>query len=304
MTFVIGHRGAPSLFPEHSASSYRAALRAGATAVEPDVVPTRDGVLLIRHDGHLADTTDIADRPDLVQLRRGDDWFCFDLDWSTARTLRCRERLPRLRPASAAHDGEEPVMRLRELVALVEAEGRGSLVVELKHDAIALSLGFDIAALLADELAPCAGSPALQGLRIESFEAGALRRLGARDFPGRRILLVEDADAEQLGKGEEGRGRLTEAGLDDAATFCAGISVRDTLLGVTDDVPGERGRALVRSARERGLEVLTYTLRAEDEFLPAAFAGRPEDYWRALAATGVDGVFADDPARVIAALTR
>lgn len=302
VTFVIGHRGAPSLFPEHSASSYRAALRAGASAVEPDVVPTRDGVLLIRHDVHLADTTDIADRAELASLRRDGDWFCDDLDWSTARNLRCRERLPQLRPRSAAHDGEDTVMRLRELVDLVEHEGRGGLVVEIKHDAQALSLGFDMATLLAEELAGRLDSPALAGMRIESFEAGVLMRLQERDFPGRRILLIEDADADALGRGEEGRARLTSAGLDDAAAFCEGISVRDTLLGVTDDEPGRRGRELVHAARERGLEVLTYTLRTEDEFLPPGYAGRPEDYWRAVAATGVDGVFADDPAAVTAAL--
>lgn len=315
---IIGHRGAPAYLPEHTESSYRLAIRQGADLLEPDVVPSRDGVLVVRHEPDLASTTDIALRSVFASRGRashntaqagdqsGDqkasrEWLAEDLDWAEIQQLRAVERIPDLRPASAAHSGEEPVLRLRELVRIVEEESNAcgrhcGLVIELKHDARCLAGGLDFVDLLARELDGLWGLDCLRDLRVESFEAPALDRLRAAGMPGKRILLV--AAGEEVLPGEEGPERLTDAGLNDAAERYDGISVRTSLLGVDEDGSDQSGAALVAAAHARGLEVFTYTLRAEDEFLPPTYRGRPEDYWRAIIETGVDGVFADAPDRV------
>lgn len=291
---IIGHRGAPAYLPEHTESSYRLAIRQGADLVEPDVVPTRDGVLIVRHEPALASTTDIAAHPEFAE--RGDvDWCSEDFDWVELQQLRAVERIPELRPTSAAHSGEERILRLRELVQIVAEESQAcgrhcGLVIELKHDARCLAKGFDFVELLAQELEGLWHLDCLRDLRVESFEAPVLDRLKTAGMPGTRILLV--AEAAEVLPGEEGPERLTAAGLDDAAERFDGISVRASLLD----------RSLVAAAHARGLEVFTYTLRAEDAFLPRVYQGRPEAYWRTIIATGVDGVFADASDRVRALL--
>ena len=109
---VIAHRGASGYLPEHTTTAYRLAVGIGADAVEPDIVPTRDGVLLVRHENELGSTTDIADRPDfatrhtskIVDGQRVTGWFSEDFDWDEIQTLRCRERIPELRPANTEFD--------------------------------------------------------------------------------------------------------------------------------------------------------------------------------------------------------
>lgn len=303
---IIGHRGAPSYRPEHTESSYRLAVRQGADLVEPDVVPTRDGVLLVRHEARLESTTDIADRPEFAGRRRGGTlredepganvgWFAEDFDWAELRQLRAVERIPELRPESARYAGREPLLRLRELVTIINDESRArrrhcGLVIELKHDARSLAAGHDFVELLQRELEGLWHLESLRDLRIESFEAPVLDRLRESGSTAKHVLLVADS-AEAL-PGEEGPARLTPAGLDDAAARFDGVSVRTSLLS----------SRVVAEAHDRGLEVLTFTLRHEDEFLPAEFVGRPEAYWQALTATGVDGVFADAPDRVLSLL--
>jgi glycerophosphoryl diester phosphodiesterase len=304
---VIGHRGAPAHLPEHTASSYRLAIAQGSDFVEPDLVPTADGVLVVRHEPVLDGTTDVAAHPEFAERRRvgvpgiEDGWYAEDFTWAELSTLRAVERLPELRPASHAHSGTEPLLRLRDLVRLVDEaaheRGRGcGLVLELKWDAWMRARGFRYEELLARELAPVLDADCLLEARIESFETGALDRLAGtplvRELDARLVVLVEDEPWLRPGSGEEGPERCTDEGLDDAAHRYDGISVRTTLLDAD----------LVERAHARGLEVFTYTLRGEEQHLPGAFAGRADDYCRALAATGVDGIFADDPAAARAAL--
>lgn len=292
---IIGHRGAPAHRPEHTASSYLRAIRDGADLLEPDIVPTRDGVLLVRHETRLDDSTDIASHAEFAPRRRsaGDrlaGWHSDDFDWHELQQLRAVERIPQLRPESDRFSGTEPLLRLRDLVTLVADSGCG-LVIELKQDALMRASGFDFVALLERELDGLWDHPALHGVRFESFELPVLARMRranwfARLHDAKLVALVECG--ELVRPGEEGPQRCTDTGLDEAARLVDGISVRTTLLDAS----------LVARAHARGLEVLTYTLRGEDAFLPDGFAGRAAAYWRALCATGVDAVFADDPAAV------
>ncbi|WP_371030179.1 glycerophosphodiester phosphodiesterase family protein [Pseudoclavibacter sp. JSM 162008] len=319
---VIGHRGAPAYRPEHTAEGYLLAVRQGADALEPDVVPTRDGVLLIRHEPMLGASTDIAARPTEFGPARTrstpdgslTDWFAHDFTWEQLGSLRAVERIPHIRPANALCDGTSALMRLRELVELVEHErtaagARPRLVIELKHASWFRELGFDLAALLERELVGLWGLPALEGLVIESFEGEVLRDLRRRGIAADASLvyLIDDEGAPHDRLARDGSraqsyaSDLTGPGLDAVAGWADGISLSHLLLGVRDEASAahpQAGRRLVERAHARGLGVYTWTLRPEDAFLPTTFEGCPEAYWRGILRTGVDGVFADAPDRV------
>lgn len=314
---LIGHRGAPAYRPEHTADGYRLAIAQGADFVEPDVVPSRDGVLVIRHEPLLDQTTDVGRFAQFADLRttyalgewRAEGVFTNDLDWEELQLLRAVEPLPDLRPESARHDGLGRLLRLRDLVDLLEAErgaGRAcGMVIELKHPDAFAAIGLDLVELLQRELGGRWDSPALEGLMIESFERDALRRLREAGTPAALVALVDATGGPADEPGTTYADELTAAGLDELARWASGISVSDRQLGVRDDssaLDPAGGRALVDAAHERGLRLATYTLRPEDRFVPDAFAGRPEDYWRGLLRTGVDAVFADAPDRARAVI--
>ena len=145
---VVAHRGASGHRPEHTLDAYRTAIRMGVDDIELDLVATRDGVLVARHDLELSTTTDVASRADLAHLRctrtvdgvaqRG--WFAQDLTLAELKSLAARERMPRTRPGNTAYDGAEGVPTLTEVLAMAAAEGirRGrpvGLLLELKHAA-------------------------------------------------------------------------------------------------------------------------------------------------------------------------
>ena len=158
---VIGHRGASGYRPEHTRSAYELAIALGADAVEPDLVASRDGVLVLRHENEISGTTDVADRPEFADRRttkriEGADvtgWFTEDLTWAELSTLTVRERLPELRPRSAEHDGTGGMLRLSDLLRFLDAADRPvGLVAEIKHAAYFESIGLPLDALVADEL--------------------------------------------------------------------------------------------------------------------------------------------------------
>ncbi|MFB3977863.1 glycerophosphodiester phosphodiesterase family protein [Microbacterium proteolyticum] len=313
---IIGHRGAPGYLPEHSRSSYARAIAAGVDAVEPDVVPTRDGVLVVRHENEIGSTTDVATRPQFADRRRTavvdgerlDGWFTEDFTWAELQTLRCRERIPELRPGSAAHDDEDPVLRLRDVLDLARAGGVG-VVLEIKHAAFFARAGFDMAALVETELrdAGWGDDPALV---IESFEPLVLQRLRER---GIRVPLVQLIEAEgapwDLRERDGSRAAsyasmLTPKGLDALARDVDGISPDKRLILAPDRFGRARGPAeFVGHAHQRGLRVFTWTCRPENRFLLPAFRGpggpaalgEYEREWAVLREAALDGVFVDHP---------
>lgn len=335
---VIGHRGAPGYRPEHTRSSYGIALSSGVDAVEPDVVPTRDGVLVVRHESEIGATTDVADRPSFAARRTTKTvdgttvtgWFTEDFTWDELSTLRARERLPRLRTASAACDGREPILRLRDVLDLVAASpGRSQppgLVLEVKHAAHFAALGFDIARMVADELDTAGWTPsgraADRPLWIESFEPTVLSQLQALGVAARYVFLfeAEGAPADLIARdGASARPYAAwaeAAGLDDLVGAVDGVSVDKRMILEAVRAPRARhdehrdagtgtgtGEGVVARARARGLSVFTWTCRPENAFLVRRFrtgGGKAAfgDYrgeWGLLAASGVDGVFVDHP---------
>ncbi len=320
---VIGHRGAPGYRPEHSRSSYHLALEMGVDAVEPDVVVSKDGVLVVRHENEISGTTDVASRPEFADRRTTKSidgaeltgWFTEDFTWDELATLRCRERLPKLRASSATFDGEQPVLRLRDVLDLVRAasldKGRElGVVLELKHATYFASLGWDVAELVAAELADAGWARGELPLTIESFESTVLRGLQERGVAASYVYLLEATGRPFDLATIQGRAALTyrqtasPRGLDGLVGRVDGISVDKRMILAPDKLGRLTGPSpLVRDAHERGLRVFTWTCRPENRFLigqfrsgrtPAAF-GDWEAEWGVIRDAGVDGVFVDHP---------
>ncbi len=271
---VIGHRGASGHRPEHTALAFRLAWRSGADSVEPDVVSTRDGVLVCRHDLDLARTTDVADRPEFAHRRRRmiidglveHGWFVQDFDLAEIRELRARERWPRKRPASARYDGQVGVLTLEELLGLRETESlrsgrRLGVHIELKHPDVFAKLGMPLHEPLVDLLRTRRLTSSLSAASVMSFDAQVLKKL-------RREV---DVDLVQLvGRHESVKRRPFQR-----------------IAGYADAVGLHKGHAHARPIEKAfgiGLDVLVWTLRNES----------PADIGR-LFDLGVDGVLTDFP---------
>jgi hypothetical protein len=153
---IIAHRGASGERPEHTLAAYERAIDAGADFIEPDLVVTRDLVLVARHENELSDSTDVASREEFAERRQSKEidgqlvsgWFAEDFTLAELRTLRAKERLPGLRPANARFDGLYQVPTFAEIVALLRAKkaetGRTvGLYPELKHPTFLLQQGID-----------------------------------------------------------------------------------------------------------------------------------------------------------------
>jgi glycerophosphoryl diester phosphodiesterase len=318
---IIGHRGAPGYRPEHTRSSYELALALGADAVEPDIVATKDGVLVLRHENEISGTTDVASRPEFASRRTtkvvdGSEltgWFTEDFTWRELWTLRAKERIPALRPSSATFDGTSGILRLRDLFGILEASARSSgrlarLVIEVKHATYFEQAGLPLDELLASELAGTRFADG-SGLIIEAFEQTVLRKLSARGVRASYVYLLEktgtpfDAVAALGTVAPPYSESLTDAGLDALAGAGGvdGISVDKAMLFSGD--PDGSTNDLVARAHQRGLTVFTWTLRPENAFLTPAFRsdgepgefGRWEEEFEAILRTGVNGVFCDHP---------
>ncbi|GAA4196581.1 glycerophosphodiester phosphodiesterase [Microbacterium oryzae] len=318
---VIGHRGAPGYRPEHSRSSYALALAMGVDAVEPDVVATRDGVLVVRHENEISGTTDVADHPEFADRRtektvdgqRMAGWFTEDFTWDELATLRTRERIPAIRPASASFDDAEPILRLTDLLDLVRdaslEHGREiGVVLEIKHATYFAGLGIDLAALVERDLResgwPGSGLP----LIVESFEGTVLEQVRERGVAATFIHLIEADGAPADLVARDGAAARTyaeivsPAGLDALVGVVDGISVDKKMVLDPDGAGRARGPArLVADARERGLLIYAWTCRPENAFLLPEFGGAGGrsafgDYraeWELL--RELDGVFVDHP---------
>ena len=283
---VIAHRGASAHRPEHTLAAYELAIELGADFIEPDVVATRDGVLVARHENEISGTTDVASRPELadrravkvVDGRTKEGWFTEDLTLAELRTLRARERLPELR--GTALDGRFEVPTLEEVVALAERAGVG-VYPETKHPTYFAGLGLALEPPLLAALEGFSGP-----VFIQSFEAGNLRALrGRTDHPLVRLTAGAAPDVAEI------------AGYADAIG-----PHKDQVIPRAEDGRLGEPTSLVAHAHAAGLLVHPWTFRPEPEFLPAGMSGSEElDRFLAL---GVDGVFADDPGAAVAARSR
>ncbi len=321
---VIGHRGVPGHRLEHTRGSYLLAIEQGADYLEPDVVATRDGHLVVRHENEIGHTTDVADHPELADRRttkRVDGvwtsgWFTEDLTLAEVKTLRVRERLPQLRPQNLGLAGTEEVLTLEEVVDIArQAPRRVGVYVETKHPSYFRERGLDLDDLLLDvlERADLNRTDADVPVVVQSMETGNLRGLRPRT-PLTLVQLMDRKgapwDLESAGDPRTYADLTTPAALAELAEHVDGIGPNKTLVIARRTghwLDGETG--LVARAHAAGLLVHVWTMRDENNFLPADFrtsgdraaAGDAAAEYRAFFDAGVDGVFSDYAATAVAA---
>ncbi len=318
---VIGHRGAPGYRPEHTAESYRLATEMGVDAVEPDLVMTADGVVVIRHESELASTTDVALRPEFASRRTTkvvdgapvSGWFAEDFTLAEIKRLRAVERLGDLRPRNTRWDRACEVLTLDELLLLLSAQAqrlgrRVDLVAELKSATRLAALGLDLEGAVLSALADHGLDHRDSGVHLQSFEPSCVRRLRARtDLRLVQLVAASGAPSDLAEQGDPTTfdDLVSHAGLRMVSRYADAIGLaKSRLLGRA----GEAG-ALVDEAHLLGLRVLTYTVRDENRFLAPAFRdgaaperrGDSAAELRALFEAGVDGVFCDHPDTALAA---
>ncbi|WP_311932266.1 glycerophosphodiester phosphodiesterase [Microbispora sp. H11081] len=312
---VIAHRGASALRPEHTLPSYETAIALGADYIEPDLVSTKDHVLVARHENEISGTTDVADHPEFAARRTTKTidgvtvtgWFTEDFTLAELRTLRATERIPALRPGNAAFDGLAVIPTFDEVVELARRNGVG-VYPETKHPSYFASIGLPLEEPLLGVLDRRGWRHRSDPVFIQSFEEGNLRELrGATRLPLIQLIGGSGAAYDRM---------VTPAGLEEVATYADGIGVATSRVVPT----GPDGRllaptTLVRDAHRVGLDVHVWTVRDENAQLPADFRrGDPDGaaYERAtgdvmgwlamLYDLGVDGVFADNPGTARAVL--
>jgi glycerophosphoryl diester phosphodiesterase len=318
---VIAHRGASGERPEHTLLAYARAIELGADYVECDLVATSDGALVCRHENEISDTTDVASRPEFrdrrtikqIDGRTVVGWFTEDFTLAELRTLRARERLPRLRPGNAAYDGQEAIPTFDEVLGLIARAGsEGGRAVgvypELKHPTYFRSIGRPMEPALLAALESARLNTAEAPVFIQCFEVGPLRRLRALT-PVKLVQLVAHAGAppDLVGR-RTYLDLVTPAGLAEIRTYADAIGPEKTLLLPLDSQGRSLGpTSVLEDAHTAGLLVHAWTFRAENTFLPAELRRGPDagafgDFTAELTrifALGVDGVFTDHPGQAL-----
>jgi len=325
--FVIAHRGASGYVPEHTLPGYFLAVHQGADYVEPDLVITRDGALVARHENEISGTTDVAARPEFAARKTtrnidGRDvtgWFTEDFTLAELKTLRARERLPELR--ATRYDGAFTIPTFDEVLELVAAADRQraasaraaglppppriGVYPETKHPSHFAKLGLHFDERMLASLARFGYSKRTDPVCLQSFEVGNLRALRARtDLP--LVQLIEPTGQPfDFTLAKDPRTYLdliSDAGLRDIASYADAIGPHKWM--VVQFAPGQRrDTGLARRARAAGLGIHVWTLRAENEFLPADLRSSAEPRARgdmqgeiqALLDAGITGLFSDHP---------
>ena len=284
MNLVIGHRGASGYRPEHTRLSYELAIAQGADLIEPDVVPTADGHLVVRHESAIAATTDVADHPEFadrrvtktIDGRELTGWFTEDFTLAELSTLRAREPLPQLRPGNVAYDGQ-PIATLDEVVALAKAsttvDGRPvGVAPETKHPSYFRALGLPLEEKLLETLAAHGWTRRTDPVVIQSFETGNLRALAQQtDLTLIQLAHVHGAPYDLLSAGSDTTyaDLVTPAGLAAIRQYADQVGLHKDLM-IPRDADGRLldPSPVLADAHAAGLRVTGWTFRRENRFLP------------------------------------
>lgn len=328
---IIGHRGASGYVPEHTLASYFLAIQQGADFVEPDLVSTRDGVLVARHENEIGGTTDVAARPEFAERRTTkvidgtavEGWFTEDFTLGELKTLRARERIAELRPANARFDGQFEIPTFDEILDLVHGADvvrahsararhepsprRIGVYPETKHPSYFAGIGLALEEPLLAALARHGYEDRDAPIFIQSFETANLQQLrGLTEIPLVQLVAASGAPFDWVTAGDPRNyaGMVTRRGLAQVAGYADAVGVEKTLV-IPRTAQGTLGSptALVGDAHAEGLLVHAWTFRAENHFLPVPLrrganpfdlgdlGGELGPYLKA----GLDGVFIDQP---------
>jgi glycerophosphoryl diester phosphodiesterase len=326
---VIAHRGASGYVPEHTLAGYFVAIQQGTDYVEPDLVISRDGALLARHENEIGGTTDVAAHPEFAARKTtktidGETvtgWFTEDFTLAELKTLRARERLPALRTANARYDGVFSIPTFDEVLDLVAAADaqraaqaraaglppppRIGVYAETKHPSYFEKLGLHFEQAMLDALDRHGYRHRTDPICLQSFEVANLKSLRRRtDLPLVQLVAPTGQPFDFTLAGDP-RGYLdlmTESGLATIASYADAIGPHKWMV-VEFGANGAEDKGLARRARAAGLGVHVWTLRAENEFLPAVFQSSPDPAARgnlhaeiqALLDAGITGLFSDHP---------
>ncbi|MFZ6676788.1 glycerophosphodiester phosphodiesterase [Undibacterium sp. Tian12W] len=337
---VTGHRGASALRPEHTLASYQRAIDDGADIVEPDLVATKDGVLVARHENDITGTTNVSTLPQFAARKTTKTidgipvtgWFTEDFTLAELKTIRAKERIPANRPANTVFDGQFEIPTLQEVIDLVKQQAKEKnrvigIYPETKHPTYFKSIGLPLEKRLVDVLVANGYKGKNAAVFIQSFEVANLKELrGMTDM--RLVQLVDNPlnppvngvprnapyDFIAAGSNRTYADLVTPAGLKEIAQYADAVSPYKEVI-IPRDTKNELGAAtsFVTDAHAAGLKVHTWTLRPENPFLPPSMRlGDPASLTQrgdsiaeitAYLKAGIDGFFTDDPAVGRAAVT-
>ncbi|KHN65800.1 glycerophosphodiester phosphodiesterase [Acinetobacter calcoaceticus] len=328
---VVGHRGASALRPEHTLASYQKAIDDGADFIEPDLVSTKDGVLVTRHENEIGGTTNVstlsqfADRKITKNIDGKDltGWFTEDFTLSELQQLKARERIPEFRPANTAYNDLYPVPTLEQVIELAEANYKKTgkiigLYIETKHPTYFKNHNLAMEDNLLKTLAKYKYTRDIAPVYLQSFEVSNLKYLKDqldlhKTIKHVQIIQLYDAKTSQpadfieSGETKTYADLATAQGLKDVAKYANGVGPSKGYILNFNSNGSVQTTSFISDAHAAGLKVHPYTFRPENNFLPAPLKctqDKPaercltgalkefEAYFKA----GVDGVFTDDPA--------
>jgi glycerophosphoryl diester phosphodiesterase len=321
---LIAHRGASGSMPEHTLAAYSLAVLQGADYIEPDLVSTRDGVLVARHENEISGTTDVATHPEFAARRRsqridGEEitgWFTEDFTLAELKTLRARERIPELRPRNAEYDGRLEVPTFDEILSCLSYVNAVRVAASLppvgvypetKHPSHFAALGLALEPPLLASLKKGLGAAPLF---IQCFEVGNLVALRRQcEYPLVQLMSADGGPWDKASAGTTYASMARREGLRHIAGYANAIGVEKKML-LTEDGEQLRPTALAADAHSAKLAVHAWTFRAENYFLPKilrrgdapAAHGDLAAQITAHLRLGIDGLFSDFPALARAAI--
>ncbi|WNG15978.1 glycerophosphodiester phosphodiesterase [Cystobacter fuscus] len=327
---VVGHRGASALRPEHTLASYRKAVEDGADIIEPDLVSTKDGVLVARHENEISGTTNVAavekfasrKTTKMIDGKPLTGWFTEDFTLAELKELRARERIPAVRPGNVPYDDQFEIPTLAEVIALAKELSQSSgrtihLYPETKHPTYFQSVGLPLEDKLIEALRADDFTRTTATVYIQSFEVANLKaihaKIGTSQPNWKLVQLMEEASLKPYDFVVAGDARtyadlMTEAGMKEIATYANGVGPYKRSVLDVDATTGAflKPTSLVRNAHAAKLLVHPYTFRPENSFLPAPLKAQGPDSAlstegaireiQAYLDAGIDGFFTDHPA--------
>ncbi|MBO3657181.1 glycerophosphodiester phosphodiesterase [Acinetobacter haemolyticus] len=327
---VVGHRGASALRPEHTLEAYQKAIDDGADFIEPDLVSTKDGVLVARHENEISGTTNVASLPEFANRKtekvidgvRYEGWFTEDFTLQELQQLKARERIPQYRPANQQYNDLYTVPTLEQIIELTEAHYKKTgkiigLYIETKHPTFFQQQNLAMEDTLLKTLAKYRYTRDIAPVYLQSFEVGNLKYLKQqldqhKSIKHAQLIQLYDqptaspADYVVQNIKTTYADMATAQGLNDVAAYANGVGPWKVYIFKDNNM--KETTTFVADAHKVNLKVHPYTFRPENYYMPESLKCADKEnvsercpdsaikemqlYFKA----GVDGIFADDPA--------